>query len=50
MAGAFRIWARQGYVEGLSGHISVRDPEFTDAFWTNPLAVHFGLSAEVRLE
>lgn len=43
MAGAFRIWARQGYVEGLSGHISVRDPEFTDAFWTNPLAVHFGL-------
>ncbi|KAF3491728.1 aldolase [Arthroderma uncinatum] len=43
MAGAFRIWSRQGYVEGLSGHISVRDPEHTDAFWTNPLGVHFGL-------
>lgn len=43
MAAAFRIWARHGYVEGMSGHISVRDPEHTDAFWTNPLAVHFGL-------
>jgi ribulose-5-phosphate 4-epimerase/fuculose-1-phosphate aldolase len=43
MAGAFRIWARHGYTEGLSGHISVRDPEFEDCFWTNPLGVHFGL-------
>ncbi|KAK2738424.1 hypothetical protein FQN55_000550 [Onygenales sp. PD_40] len=43
MAGAFRIWARHGYVEGMSGHISVRDPEHTNAFWTNPLAVHFGM-------
>lgn len=43
MACAFRIWARHGYVEGISGHMSVRDPEFTDAFWTNPLGVHFGL-------
>ncbi|KAK2743671.1 hypothetical protein FQN57_004780 [Myotisia sp. PD_48] len=43
MAAAFRVWARYGYVEGLSGHISVRDPELTDAFWTNPLGVHFGL-------
>ena len=25
------------------GHISVRDPEFEDCFWTNPLGVHFGL-------
>lgn len=43
MAAAFRHWAREGYVEGISGHISVRDPEHTDAFWTNPLGVHFGL-------
>ncbi|EEH04756.1 aldolase [Histoplasma capsulatum G186AR] len=43
MAGAFRIWARHGYTEGMSGHISVRDPEHTNAFWTNPLAVHFGM-------
>lgn len=43
MAAAFRHWCREGYVEGISGHISVRDPEHRDAFWTNPLGVHFGL-------
>jgi ribulose-5-phosphate 4-epimerase/fuculose-1-phosphate aldolase len=43
MAAAFRHWSREGYVEGISGHISVRDPEHTNAFWTNPLGVHFGL-------
>jgi hypothetical protein len=35
MAAAFRHWAREGYVEGISGHISVRDPEHEDVFWTN---------------
>ena len=43
MAAAFRHWSRSGYVEGMSGHISIRDPEYPHAFWTNPLAVHFGL-------
>lgn len=43
MAAAFRHWNREGYVEGISGHISVRDPEFHNAFWTNPLGRHFGL-------
>lgn len=43
MAGAFRFIAREGYCEGISGHISVRDPEDPTAFWTNPLGVHFGL-------
>ncbi|PGG99458.1 hypothetical protein AJ80_09344 [Polytolypa hystricis UAMH7299] len=43
MACAFRTWSRHGFVEGMSGHISVRDPEHIDAFWTNPLGVHFGL-------
>ncbi|KAF2816203.1 class II aldolase/adducin domain-containing protein [Mytilinidion resinicola] len=42
MAGAFRVLARKGYTEGISGHISVRDPEHTDTFWTNPLGRHFG--------
>ena len=40
MAGVFRHWAREGYVFGMSGHISVRDPEYTDAFWTNPLGTY----------
>lgn len=43
MAGAFRVFARKGYTEGMAGHISVRDPEHPGAFWTNPLGRHFGL-------
>ncbi|KAJ3540013.1 hypothetical protein NM208_g5243 [Fusarium decemcellulare] len=43
LAGAFRVFARKGYTEGLAGHISLRDPEHFDCFWTNPLAHHFGL-------
>ena len=43
MAGAFRVFARKGYTEGMAGHISVRDPENIHTFWTNPLGKHFGL-------
>ncbi|MCJ1315066.1 hypothetical protein MMC15_000381 [Xylographa vitiligo] len=43
MTALFRHWARHGYTEGMSGHISLRDPEYPSLFWTNPLAVHFGL-------
>lgn len=43
MALAFRVFARKHYTEGMSGHISIRDPEFPHAFWTNPLGKHFGL-------
>ncbi|KAI8932596.1 hypothetical protein NX059_010100 [Plenodomus lindquistii] len=43
MAGAFRVFARHGLTEGMSGHISVRDPENPHLFWTNPLGRHFGL-------
>ncbi|KAL2404678.1 Meiotically up-regulated protein 14 [Exophiala dermatitidis] len=43
MAGAFRVLARHNCVEGLSGHISLRDPENPHVFWTNPLGVHFAL-------
>ncbi|KAH7028304.1 aldolase [Macrophomina phaseolina] len=43
MAGAFRVFARHGYTEGMSGHISVRDPIIPNAFWINPLGIHYGL-------
>ncbi|KAJ9271221.1 hypothetical protein DTO212C5_2571 [Paecilomyces variotii] len=43
MAGAFRVFARKGFTEGMSGHISLRDPEHSNLFWTNPLGIHFGL-------
>lgn len=42
MAGAFRIFARNGYCVGSAGHISVRDPENPNTFWLNPLGRHFG--------
>ncbi|KAM3506889.1 hypothetical protein MY11210_007376 [Beauveria gryllotalpidicola] len=43
MAGAFRVFARMGFTEGASGHISVRDAVDPDTFWINPMGVHFGL-------
>lgn len=43
MAAAFRVFARKGYTEGTSGHISLRDPIDKDTFWINPLGKHFGL-------
>ncbi|KAH0495743.1 hypothetical protein TgHK011_009274 [Trichoderma gracile] len=43
MAAVFRSWARNGYTEGISGHISVRDPEFPDLIWMNPIGKHFAL-------
>lgn len=36
MAGAFRVFARKGFTEGTSGHISVRDPVDPNTFWINP--------------
>ncbi|KAI7334513.1 hypothetical protein KC315_g3719 [Hortaea werneckii] len=43
MAGAFRIFAKLGFADGGSGHISLRDPVEPSTFWINPYAVHFGL-------
>ncbi|KAL3425820.1 arad-like aldolase epimerase [Phlyctema vagabunda] len=42
-AATFRDFARKGFTEGMSGHISVRDPEFEHYIWMNPLGKHFGL-------
>ncbi|RSL73522.1 hypothetical protein CEP51_011727 [Fusarium floridanum] len=42
MAAVFRHWARHNYTEGQSGHISIRDPEFPNLMWMNPLSRHFG--------
>ena len=41
LAGAFRLFARFGYDQGLAGHITARDPEFPDHFWVNPFGLHF---------
>jgi ribulose-5-phosphate 4-epimerase/fuculose-1-phosphate aldolase len=41
LAGALRIFGRFGFGEGVAGHITVRDPEFPDHFWVNPLGISF---------
>jgi ribulose-5-phosphate 4-epimerase/fuculose-1-phosphate aldolase len=41
LAGAFRLFAKFGFDEGVAGHITVRDPERADWFWVNPFGVHF---------
>jgi ribulose-5-phosphate 4-epimerase/fuculose-1-phosphate aldolase len=38
---ACRAFAREGYDYGFAGHLTVRDPERPELFWTNPMAVHF---------
>lgn len=43
MAGAFRIFAKMGFADGASGHISLRDPVNPNTFWINPYGIHFGL-------
>ncbi|KAF6834480.1 arad-like aldolase epimerase [Colletotrichum plurivorum] len=43
MAAVFRNWARVGFTEGISGHISVRDPEHEGCIWMNPIGKHFAL-------
>lgn len=41
LAGAFRLFGRFGFDEGVAGHITARDPEHTDTFWVNPFGVSF---------
>ncbi|MCC9709196.1 class II aldolase/adducin family protein [Streptomyces sp. MNU76] len=41
LAGALRIFGRMGFEEGVSGHITARDPEFSDCFWVNPFGMPF---------
>ncbi|WP_096199594.1 class II aldolase/adducin family protein [Bacillus sp. FJAT-45350] len=41
LAGAFRIFSKCGFDNGLAGHITVRDPEFSDLFWVNTFGQHF---------
>ncbi|WP_020500168.1 class II aldolase/adducin family protein [Sciscionella marina] len=43
LAAALRLFGKFGFDEGVAGHITARDPEFTDHFWVNPFAVPFRL-------
>jgi ribulose-5-phosphate 4-epimerase/fuculose-1-phosphate aldolase len=46
LAGAFRLFSRFGFAEGVAGHITVRDPDLPDHFWVNPFGMHF---AQIRV-
>lgn len=43
LAAAFRIFGKRGYDEGVTGHITLRDPVQPDTFWVNPFGVAFSL-------
>jgi len=39
LALAFRIFAKNGFDEGVAGHITLRDPVEPTSFWVNPFGV-----------
>jgi len=41
LAAAFRIFGKNGFDEGVAGHITLRDPVQPDTFWVNPFGVAF---------
>lgn len=41
LAGALRLFGRLGFEDGVSGHITARDPEYSDCFWVNPFGMPF---------
>lgn len=43
LAAAFRIFGKNGFDEGVAGHITLRDPVNPDSFWVNPFGVSFSL-------
>jgi len=42
LAAACRVFAKFRYEYGFAGHITVRDPEHPNFYWTNPFAMDFG--------
>lgn len=41
LAAGYRLFGRAGFDMGGAGHITARDPQWSDHFWVNPLGVHF---------
>jgi ribulose-5-phosphate 4-epimerase/fuculose-1-phosphate aldolase len=41
LAAACRAFALEGFDYGFAGHLTIRDPERPELYWTNPMAVHF---------
>jgi len=43
LALAFRIFGKNGFDEGVAGHITLRDPVKPDHFWVNPFGLSFSM-------
>ncbi|CAK7207313.1 hypothetical protein SEUCBS139899_010123 [Sporothrix eucalyptigena] len=43
LALAYRVFAANGFADGVAGHITVRDPVDPTSFWVNPFGLHFSL-------
>jgi ribulose-5-phosphate 4-epimerase/fuculose-1-phosphate aldolase len=43
LAATFRMFSKAGLDEGVAGHVTARDPEFTDSYWVNPFGMHFSM-------
>lgn len=41
LVAACRAFAIEGFDYGFAGHLTIRDPEFPELYWTNPMAIHF---------
>ena len=41
LVAAVRAFALHGFDYGFAGHLTVRDPERPELYWTNPMCVHF---------
>jgi len=46
LVAACRAFAGEAFDYGFAGHLTIRDPERPQLYWTNPMAVHF---AQVRM-
>ena len=42
LAAVCRVFAKYGYEYGFAGHVTLRDPEHPNLYWTNPFAMDFG--------
>lgn len=36
-----RVFGKAGFSQGLLGHVTVRDPEYPEQFWANPIGISF---------
>lgn len=41
LVAAVRAFALHGFDYGFAGHLTVRDPEHPELYWTNPMCIHF---------